>query len=185
MGRIAERFWTNLREVQPPSQDRAALEQLVNAPPDVVKAEAKAVADTVAPEAPPEVRSRLAATLEMAAPLSRRLLTRAEDPEGKTVPDAVRLDGPLIIGRFIPQGPPRFLEGMSFKDWVLRERLGVGGFSEVWRICHPDDEDLAAAVKFFVGDEARGKLGEHEVAVLRQVRKLGADTGVVQLQNFD
>jgi formylglycine-generating enzyme required for sulfatase activity/serine/threonine protein kinase len=185
IGRIAERFWENLREKQEPAKDKAALEQLVNAPPEEVKAEAKAVADAVAPEAPPEVRSRLAATLEMAAPLSRRVLSRSEDPEGKTVPGAMRLDGPLVIGRFIPQGPPRFQEGTPFQGWVLRERLGVGGFSEVWKIAHPRDEELTAAVKFFTGDEARGKLGEHEVAVLRQVRRLGAGTGMVRLEDFD
>ncbi len=188
VGRIAERFWNNLREGQSPAEDRAALEQLVNAPPEELAAAAADVAEQVAPEAAPETRRTLALTLGMAAPVSRRALTRADDTEGKTLPAALSLTGPLVLGKFIPPGPPRFREGQThpaFGNWVLRERLGVGGFSEVWRVQHPRDESLCAAVKFFTSDEARSRLNQHEVAVLSQVRKLGAGTGIVRLEDFD
>ena len=68
-------------------------------------------------------------------------------------------------------------QGRRLGEWVLEAPLGRGGFAEVWRICHPHEEGLTAAVKFFLDGEARGRLGQHEVAVLRQVLRLGAGTG--------
>ena len=182
MARIAEDWWKRLRAAQPPAQDKAALEGLVNASPAEVKAKAAEIAAEIAP---PEARNNLALTLELAAPVSRCSLARADDAQGRTVPQALRIDGPLVIGRFIPPAPPRFQEGAAFQGWRLTERLGVGGFAEVWKASHPHDEELTAAVKFFTGDEMRGRLGAHEVAVLKQVRKIGAGRGVVQLLDFD
>jgi serine/threonine protein kinase len=112
-------------------------------------------------------------------------LTRKEDPEGRTLPPELKINGPLVIGRFIPPGPPRFREGGGFQDWKLRERLGLGGFAEVWKVSHAHDEELAAAVKFFTGDDARSRLGHHEVTVLKQVRKIRSGKGIVQLLDFN
>ncbi len=185
MARIAENFWLKLRSAQPPGQDKAALEGLANATPTELRAEAALAAAAAAPGAAPEDVAKLAGALELAAPATRRVMARAEDPSGKTVPSSLRLDGPAAVARFIPHAPPRFQAGQKFNGWVMKERLGAGGFAEVWRICHPHDEELSAAVKFFFGDQARGRLGQHEVSVLRQVRRVGAGAGIVQLQDFD
>ncbi|MGL4551007.1 MAG: protein kinase domain-containing protein, partial [Gemmataceae bacterium] len=186
--RIGERLRANLSAEQKADESRAALTQLVVQPQALIDAAADEIADAVAPEAPPEVRRTLARTLELAPAVSRRSLRRAEDPHGRTVPATLRLDQKGAMTPFVPAGPPRFQGGQThpaFGGWVLRERFGVGGFAEVWKITHPRDEDLSAAVKFFLDDDARGRLGEHEVAVLRQVRKLGHGTGVVRLEDFD
>ncbi|MBY0227757.1 MAG: hypothetical protein K2W96_00615 [Gemmataceae bacterium] len=135
MARIAAGFWKNLREAQPPAQDKPALEALVNAPPGEVKAKAAEIAQEIAP---PEARQALARTLELAAPVSRRVLARAEDQSGKTVPQAMRLDGPLVIGRFVPPAPPRFQEG-AVRCRRAEEGRGEEGRAEARRLARPQD----------------------------------------------
>ncbi|MGL4555852.1 MAG: protein kinase domain-containing protein, partial [Gemmataceae bacterium] len=188
--RVAERFHANLNAGQPPAQNHAALQQLIALPPQEVQEEAERVAEVVAPDATPDARRTLARTLTLAPDVSRRTLRRAEDPGGKTVPATLRLDQKGALVPFVPPGPPRFQAGESpapLNGWKLVERLGAGGFAEVWKVCHPDDEHLVAAYKFFLADPARSRFGEHEVAVLKQVRRLGTSsaTGIVKLEDFN
>lgn len=188
--RIGERFYKNLSEQQKPDESRAALEELIVQPSAAVAAVAREVAAAVAPDAPPDIQLRLAHTLELAPAVARRSLRRAEDPSGKSVPAALRLDQKGALLPFIPAGPARFESGESpplLNGWKLVERLGAGGFAEVWKACHPDDEHLVAAYKFFMEDPSCSRFGEHEVAVLKQVRRLGtaSATGIVKLEDFN
>jgi hypothetical protein len=187
---VAERFLKNLSEVQELADRRAALEQLVAQPAEAVAAVARQVAAAVAPDASSEAQLTLARTLELAPLVARSSLRRAEDPNGKSVPVAIRFDQKGALLPFVPAGPPRFQPGdspASLHGWRLVERLGAGGFAEVWKACHPDDEHLIAAYKFFLDDPSSSRFGEHEVAVLRQLRRLDTSsaTGTVRLEDFN
>jgi eukaryotic-like serine/threonine-protein kinase len=188
--RIGERFYQNLASEQKPDERRTALEQLVAQPQEAIAIVARQIAAEVAPEAPPEIQLRLASTLELAPAVARCSLRRADDPSGQSVPPTLRLDQKGALLPFVPPGPPRFQAGESpqaLNGWKLVERLGVGGFAEVWKVCHPDDDHLIAAYKFFLDDPSRSRFGEHEVAVLKQVRRLGTSsaTGIVKLEDFN
>jgi formylglycine-generating enzyme required for sulfatase activity/serine/threonine protein kinase len=188
---IAGRFWRKLHEAQPDEQSRAALGELVTVAPAAVAAEALAIARSVAPDQTPAVQQNLAHYLELAPLVARQSLSRAEDPTGRSVPPLLVLDQPRNLLPFIPPAPPRFQPGdapQSLGGWVLVQRLGAGGFGEVWQAQHPDEENLVAAVKFCIDiDEAARRVLAHEAKVtIRAMKDQGrALKSVVPLLDFN
>src|SRR5262245_51852742 len=54
--------------------------------------------------------------------------------------------------------------------WILQEKLGQGGFGEVWR-AHNQITNEERAVKFCTHPAARNRLAEHEMKIVRHVLK--------------
>jgi formylglycine-generating enzyme required for sulfatase activity len=187
---VGVRFRNLLRHEQNADESRAALAELVTANPAAIRAEALAIAQRVAADQSPQVQEKLAHYLELAPLVTQQSLKRPDDQHGLTVPAQLVLDQPRHLLPFIPPAPPRFKPRDTFRagrlqGWVLVSRLGAGGFGEVWKARHPDDEGLFAAVKFCLDDSARQLLAR-EARVLAQVRQLGQSLpGIVRLDDFD
>ncbi|HYH65749.1 MAG TPA: protein kinase, partial [Urbifossiella sp.] len=66
------------------------------------------------------------------------------------------------------RGAPVF--GTSDAPWTLVQRLGAGGFGQVWEAANPDSGELRA-VKFFTHEVRRTNHAKHEMRVASHVLK--------------
>lgn len=178
---IARDFLKELNDRrQSTAERRQQLETVVNAAPDVIRAEAQRVAHDVAP---PEMREPLAQCLEQWPGVIRRSLSRPEDPSGRTAPPKLALDRIEDIVPLLPRKPPRFRPGQQpegIGNWTLRELLGCGGFAEVWRADNPAGEP--AALKFCLEPASYDSL-KNEWQLLRQLQTLArGQHGIVRLR---
>src|SRR5262245_50124435 len=73
--------------------------------------------------------------------------------------------------------PPQFASGDPVPNrstWTLVERLGQGGFGEVWQAKHEWKPDLVA-VKFCIHPTAKLRLITHEKIILTRVMKYAGE----------
>jgi serine/threonine protein kinase len=184
---IAADFRHRLADAQSTPERSAALVELVTVTPSEVRIEAETIAAEVAAGEPAEAQQKLTQYLQLAPLTTQQSLRRPEDPSGTTVPPLLGLDDVNALVPFIPPAPPRFQPGdapPSLHGWVLVQRLGAGGFGEVWQVRHPHAKNVFAAVKFCLDQKAHQVL-MHEKHVIDQVMSLGALPAIVPLLDFD
>jgi len=166
-------------------ESRIELESLVRATPAAVRQQVERVAEQVAGDQSPEVRQALANYLAQVPAMLRRSTRRPSDPTGTTLPGNLLLRKGEDLVALLPPRPPRFKSGdrpLPGVEWVLDELLGVGGFGEVWKAHHADDNGLLVALKFCLDEEAAKTL-RNEFKVLVQVMQQGRHEGIIQLRN--
>ncbi|MDY3562443.1 bifunctional serine/threonine-protein kinase/formylglycine-generating enzyme family protein [Gemmata sp. JC673] len=92
-----------------------------------------------------------------------------------TFENTTRARTPADAHRSPPGAPPVFASGSAvpgLNSWVLEQKLGGGGFGEVWLARHAwDAEQPPRAVKFCTDPGARHQLVTHEQNVVRRVMK--------------
>ena len=129
------------------------------------------------------VRRQVEAYLSQFQASARQAARLLGDPSATTVPATVGVDDPQQLAAFLPQHPPRFTVGdvvPGLPSWTLVEPLGVGGFGEVWKARHADDENYAA-FKFFLDPTARSRFTAAEARVLKEIHQKAPTDGVVKL----
>ena len=145
------------------------------------EAEIAAAAQAAAAGLPDDASTRLYLTQIPA--MVRRTFRRPSDPTGRTADPALRLSRAADLLALLPPGFPRFRPGdraPGMADWVLVERLGVGGFGEVWRAENEHLPGEARALKF-VTDPTAAKSLRNEAKLLARVRREGGHPGIIKL----
>ncbi|MBN9122322.1 MAG: protein kinase [Planctomycetes bacterium] len=90
--------------------------------------------------------------------------TEDGSPQPSTVPEPLHPD---VRRDFAPAAGARVPHS---ELWTLQEKLGQGGFGEVWRACNQITGE-ERAVKFCTHPAARNRLAEHEMKIVRHVLK--------------
>jgi serine/threonine protein kinase len=176
---VARSAWAAWSQSRDQAVRRAQLQALVEAPAEVVCAEANEIVAQVAVDQPEAVRQKLALYLtQVAALLRRTLLVPTEtDATGLAEADDLLPLLPAGLSRFRPGDRP--LPGV---DWELEDLLGAGGFGEVWKARNPHFPGIPpVALKFCLDAQARDRLLRHEAAVLDRVMRHGKHPGFVAL----
>src|SRR5262249_45312731 len=139
----------------------------------------------VAGDQPEPVRQKLAMYLQQVPGSIRQHLRRPTDPTGRTVPAGLTLRRASDLLGFLPPRQPRFLPGerpLPGVDLELVERLGMGGFGEVWKAKNPHRPRAEpTALKFCLDAEAAEAL-RNEVDVLDRVMAVSTHPGIVDLK---
>ena len=144
---------------------------------------AAAEAGRAVAELPPEDRDAAREYLAQLPAAVRRTFRRPTDPAGRTADPNLPLSRPADLLPLLPAGLPRFRPGdraPGMADWVLLERLGVGGFGEVWRAGNPHLPGEDRALKF-VTDPAAARSLRNEAKLLARIRREGVHPGIVRL----
>ncbi len=114
---------------------------------------------------------------------ARTAFSRPEDRSGRTVPDTWRCQSVDHLREILPVRLPSLTTGDEVpgrREWRLQERLGVGGFGEVWLVKHADLGTWRAC-KFCLDVELRARLLTHESRINSLMRNQGCVPGVVPL----
>jgi hypothetical protein len=136
---ILARFFKKGSNGQQQAELRHALEQAAAMPQPEFEKKAEAIIEVELADKPPEYRKAVTEYVKLIPGRIRPNFSRPEDPTGTTAPakwSATRAEDLLP---FLPPRPPMFREGDSPPEasrWVLTERLGIGGFGEVWKARH-------------------------------------------------
>lgn len=170
---------------------RRELEEIAEAQADCPSQFEKDVMDLtleIIPNHPAQVRDAMASYLSWVPECIMHKFSRQDDPSGRTVPSGWTVRGSGDIGSLLPPRIPRFKAGDSPPNahkWKLVERLGVGGFGEVWKAQHRDLPELITVFKFCLDPEAQELLIKHEAHVINQVMALVDHPGIVRLLGVD
>ena len=112
-------------------------------------------------------------------------LRRTDDPTGTTLPAGYQVRDADDLVKLLPVRLPRFQAGdrpAFLQGYELLEPIGVGGFGEVWKVCHGRVRNLVEAVKFgdALSDAENALLNEGQV--LDRLLAAGRHPGVVELR---
>jgi formylglycine-generating enzyme required for sulfatase activity/serine/threonine protein kinase len=128
------------------------------------------------------VRQALTDYLAQVPAAIRASQRRPRDPSGKTLLPGLPLGKPDDLLPLLPAGLARFRPGdraPGFPDWVLEERLGRGGFGEVWKASNPHfAEPVALKVCTAAGTAVALR---NEAKLLGDVMRHGKHPGIVTL----
>jgi formylglycine-generating enzyme required for sulfatase activity len=179
-----ERLYNDFKGHLTTEQVREAHAEVVKAGPDYSEAELIEAVNAGFLDAPESVRMTALALLGQIQWQSRQSLKRSEDPTGTTLPATLRFDSIEDLAALLPNDLPRYKVGdRPIQGFELAERLGVGGFGEVWKAHNPKRPGLAVALKFFTDANARDWLASHEADVLVRVQSEVRHPGIVRLLN--
>jgi hypothetical protein len=161
-----------------------ALSEVVKAGPCYSDDELLEAVNAGFPDAPVSVRMTALALLGQIQSQCRQSLKRFGDPTGTTLPATLRFDLVEDLVPLLPNALPRYKVGdCPIQGFELAERLGLGGFGEVWKAHNPRRPGLAVALKFFTDSRACDWLLSHEADVLDRVQTEVFHPGIVRLHN--
>ena len=122
---------------------------------------------------PPEYRKAVTEYVKLIPPRIRTSFAHPEDPSGTTVPATWSAARPEDLLPFLPPRPPMFREGDSPPEasrWILTERLGIGGFGEVWKARSKTMQNSYSAFKFCLDPVSQQRIFENELENIELVK---------------
>ncbi|MCX7700520.1 MAG: serine/threonine protein kinase, partial [Gemmataceae bacterium] len=190
--RVARNVWEWLRDRHGEKSGATASEairQIVAADPATLNEQARQAVEQEAGSLPAIEREVLLDYLTQVPGRVRATFSRPEDPEGKTVPAAWTIRSSDDLLPFLPPRLPEIRPGDSpagAPQWELVERLGSGGFGEVWKARHRQSERQLTAFKFCLDPAAQRDLLAHELRLIETVQQhLRDHPHIVRLIDFD
>ena len=164
-------------------QVRRAYQEVIKPGPDYSDDELIEAVNAGFLDAPEPVRMTALALLGQIQSQGRQSLKRQDDPSGTTLPATLRFDSVEDHATRLPNALPKYKVGdRPIQGYVLAERLGVGGFGEVWKAHSPKYANMdVVALKFFTDLKARDWLASHEADVLDRVQTEVRHEGIVRL----
>ena len=169
---------------QSSEQVRREFVEVIKPGPDYTEAELMEAVNEAFPDAPRPVKKAAFALVAQIQSQARQSLKRQDDPSGTTLPATLKFDSVEDHAARLPNALPKYKVGdRPIQGYELSERLGVGGFSEVWKAHNPRRPNLAVALKFFTDAKAREWLASHEANIIERVQTEVRHPGIVQLRN--
>jgi hypothetical protein len=151
-----EQLFKDLSGESTPEQLRKAYAEVIKPGPDYTDDELIEAVNEGFLNAPEPVRLTAIALLGQVQSVGRQSLKRGDDPTGTTIPATLRFDSVEDHVARLPDALPKYKVGdQVIQGYVLAERLGIGGFGEVWKAHNPRRPGLAVALKFFTDKTAR------------------------------
>ena len=175
-------IWKRFRQKVPPQQQQAVLRQALAQAAAMPQAEFdKQIEQVVAKELPeqsPEDRRAAAEYLKLMPARIRTTFIRPDDPTGTTVPVHWNANKAEDLVPFLPPRAPRFREGdipPGASNWILTERLGLGGFGEVWKARSKTMQSTFRAFKFCLDPVSQDNIIKNEMMNIELVQTELAD----------
>jgi hypothetical protein len=158
---------------QPQVELRKAVIQVAAMPQVEFDKKAEEIIDIELADKPPEYRKAVTEYVKLIPPRIRATFSRPEDPTGTTAPAKWIAARPDDILPFLPPRPPMFREGDSPPEaarWILTERLGIGGFGEVWKARSKTMQNSYSAFKFCLDPVSQQRIFENELENVELVK---------------
>ena len=152
---------------------RVALAEVAAMPQVEFDKKAEEIIDVELADKPPEYRKAVTEYVKLIPPRIRASFSRPEDPTGTTAPAKWSATRPDDIVPFLPPRPPMFREGDSPPEanrWILTERLGIGGFGEVWKARSKTMQNSYSAFKFCLDPVSQQRIFENELENIELVK---------------
>jgi len=172
-GSILDRFRRELPPERQPIVLRQALSQAAAMPPLEFDREAERLVEKMLADQTPEDRRAATEYIKLMPSRIRATFARPDDPTGRTSPDQFTVQRPEDLLVFLPPRPPRFKEGDSPPEanrWILLERLGIGGFGEVWKARSKTMQNSFSAFKFCLDPASQRSILENELENVELVK---------------
>jgi formylglycine-generating enzyme required for sulfatase activity len=152
---------------------RRVLAQSAAMPQVEFEKKAEEIIDVELADKPPEYRKAVTEYVKLIPPRIRTSFARPEDRAGTTVPATWSASRPEDLLPFLPPRPPMFREGQSppkADRWILTERLGIGGFGEVWKARHEEMKNSFSAFKFCLDPVSQQRIFQNELENIELVK---------------
>ena len=163
---ILARFGRQRPDGQKSPDLRVAIVQMAAMPQAAFDKAAERIIEVELADKPPEYRKAVSEYIKLIPPRVRTTFSRPDDPTGTTAPARWAANRAEDIMPFLPPRPPMFKEGDSAptgSHWTLTERLGIGGFGEVWKARHKRMPNKHSAFKFCLDPDSQRRIFENEL----------------------
>ncbi|MGP0069463.1 MAG: protein kinase domain-containing protein [Isosphaeraceae bacterium] len=170
---IVRRFARKESDGHPQAELRQALVRIAAMPQVEFDKEAEEVIDVELADKPPEYRKAVTEYVKLIPPRIRDNFSRPEDPTGTTAPAKWSASRAEDIIPFLPPHLPMLQEGDSPPEanrWILTERLGIGGFGEVWKARSKTMQSSYSAFKFCLDPASQQRIFENELENVELVK---------------
>ncbi len=175
-------IWNRFRKKVPPQQQQVvlqhALAEAAAMPQAAFDKKVEQIVLEALPDQSPEDRRAATEYLKLIPARIRTTFSRPEDPSGTTVPAAWNAIRAEDIVPILPPRPPRFKEGdipPGASNWILTERLGIGGFGEVWKARSKTMQSSFRAFKFCLDPASQENIIKNELVNIELVQNELAD----------
>ncbi|MGL4552865.1 MAG: bifunctional serine/threonine-protein kinase/formylglycine-generating enzyme family protein, partial [Gemmataceae bacterium] len=184
-GRILGLFGNKVPPPQQPAVARAALAQAAAMPAAEFAKKAEEIVEQAIPDKPAEYKKAVTEYLKLMPARIRATFARRDDPTGTTAPAKWAANRPEDLVPLLPPRPPLFKEGDNppeARRWKLIERLGIGGFGEVWKAQNVTTNTFAA-FKFCLDAASKEFLKNEKEIIAQVIEQLARNAHVVKLQD--